>query len=237
MTSRIKRKANTLGGAAELPSRIELPSPVELAKIAAALVHNDESRDSILFPDSAIKDAVRLYLGAVLFCDKHQNDSLSKLADAAGDTSLSLKASVSEAVQQRFRLEVDKRIDPARRFLAKNGLRLGTARAVLQNLKDRLKFDTCFHVIRLRGQLPKINDGMTKKEQDQALEQQALELGIDFGDWENRVWQDVIQNLREKRADGREVYLLTEMMLTSLVAWKKARKRSGGLRSFKGKEK
>src|SRR5271170_5604534 len=92
------RKPETPTSKGNLPERVKLPSPIELAKIAVAFVPKDEdSRDGYLLMhfDAAIKEAVKLYLRAERFCQEHRNDSLEKLADVIGDNQLWSEASLS----------------------------------------------------------------------------------------------------------------------------------------------
>ena len=58
-----------------------LPSPLQLAQIAATVGPTDN-------PDAAVRNAMRLYLRALHFSQKHQNDSVADLALAVGDTTL-----------------------------------------------------------------------------------------------------------------------------------------------------
>src|SRR5258706_6650991 len=218
-----------------LSKHVRLPLPIELAKLAAAFVpKDDDARDGYLLThlDAAIKEAVQLYLRAERFYQKHNNDTLEKLADAIGDNQLWLEASLSRMRGGKFRLEMDKRRDTARRYLAKHGLHLKTARSVLENLETCVRFGSHpIFVQDVRQQEAKVKENMTQKEKDEAMERQALELGWDRTRWNQDVWPGVLKVCREIRPDNREVYLLDEMMLSNLVVWKKARKHSGGVKS------
>jgi hypothetical protein len=66
-------------GGQEQADRIELPSPAQLAQIAAAAGPRDN-------PDRAIQEAAKLYLRAALFCREHRDDSLETLGRAVGAT-------------------------------------------------------------------------------------------------------------------------------------------------------
>jgi hypothetical protein len=66
-------------GGQEQGDRIELPSPAQLAQIAAAAGPKDN-------PDRAIQEAAKLYLRAALFCREHRDDSLETLGRAVGAT-------------------------------------------------------------------------------------------------------------------------------------------------------
>jgi hypothetical protein len=97
---------------------------------------------------------------------------------------------------------------------------------------------------------------MTEKEFDEEAERQAIAAGWNETDWketggkteatyssegtryagqpdgkEIRAFGPWIQQFKEQRGDNREVYLLPASVLTHLAQWKKALKRSGGVKS------
>jgi len=122
-------------GNARLPERVKLPSPAQLAQIAAGFGIDTS-------PERAIAAAVSLYLRAVFFANEHDNDSLEDLAEACGDVETRQRlfyAKAEKAIDAQWAdvLELDPREDDdaARRFLAQRGLALKKPRSVLDNFR------------------------------------------------------------------------------------------------------
>jgi hypothetical protein len=210
----------TRGEMVQLVGQYKRPSPLELAKLAAAIGQADN-------PDEAIRSALRLHLRATIFLNQHRNDSLADLALAAGDADLFFGADAAKRLGPPLRLEKDKRDDGARRYLRKRGIRLKKARSVKDNLLKWLRKTEMLVFLFARKQEPlNVQESMTARERDEAIEQQARKAG-----W-NKSDSEMLARCKEKRSDTREVYLVPQAMLDRLVAMKKERKRSGGLKSL-----
>lgn len=204
---------------AQLLEGIKLPSPLNLAKLAAAVGPHDK-------PNEALHGAVRLYLRASVFIKRHRNDSLAELALATNDHDLFWAANARKNVGPQLRLEMDKSNDAARRYLAKRGLKLSRARSVRDNLLDWIKrCETALFVAWTKKQRPNIQDSMTQVEKDRAIERQAREAG-----W-NKSDAELLASFKDKRTIDRDVYLVPQKALDSLIEMKKVRKRSGGVKS------
>ncbi len=203
-----------LGDMARLLAGIKLPKPLELAKLAASVGPQDK-------PDEAIRTALRFFLRATLFLKHHQNDSLAALALAAGDHDLFLGADGVQSTGERLPLEMDKPNDGVRRYLKKHGCDLSKAKSAKENLRDWLAHvDRMLFLAVTKKELPAIHDSMTETEKIKAIEQQVRKAGWNKSDTE------LLALFREERPDNREVYLVPQAVLDSIVDWKKAIKQS-----------
>jgi len=133
-----------------------------------------------------------------------------------------LAAFTTQALGRRLRLEMDKRHDEARSYLAANNLPLKTAKAVRENLREWARQADILLFLSAKKQAFAVTNSMTDKQREEAIERQARRLG-----W-NKSDSELLAIHREKRTDAREVYLVPTAVLQSLVTLKKARKRSGG---------
>jgi hypothetical protein len=194
-------------------TRVKLPDPLELAKLATTVGPHDK-------PDEAIRTALRFYLRATLFHAKHRNDALADLALAAGDDDLFLGAYAVQRTGESLRLEMDKPNDDVRRYLKKQSCNLRKAKSAKENLRDWFKRLDIHLFLASKKQSPAVRASMTEKENDEATEQQARKAGWNTSDTE------LIEPFRENRPDNREVYLVPQAVLDSIVGWKKAIKSS-----------
>jgi hypothetical protein len=226
-----------------------LPSPLQLAKIAAAIgFHSSDNAEwNGRKMEAAIQNAVSLYLRAMRFHKEHQHDSLEELTIAV-DSDLHVDVALSKFAEKNpaLRLEMDKATDTARRFLKKEGLLLRKAKSVLENLLEYAQQTEMREFLQSKGQNRTLAKGMTQKEHDEQIKRTATAAGWDQEAWMKHGYQ-IVQvkagkkvkvlskyhpnGFRELRADDREVYKLSAGLLSGLVEWKKARKHSGGLKS------
>ncbi len=203
-----------LGEMARLLAGVKLPKPLELAKLALSVGLHDK-------PDEAIRTALRFYLRATLFHKKHQNDALADLALAAGDYDIFLGADTVQRLREPLRLEMDKRNDAVRRYLKKHGCNLKKAKSVKENLRDWCKHTDMLLFLALTKKLSlAVHDSMTEKEKNEAREQQARKAGWNKSDTE------LFAPFRESWPDNREVYLVPQAVLDSIVERKKTIKQS-----------
>lgn len=120
------------------PSKLALPEPMELAKLAAILGPTAK-------PSAALKIAMQFYVEAVLFCSEHSSKTFDELFGefASDETQTTQSVRTLEQELKRIRedtLELDPQkrgadADAVRKFLGERGLHLKTARAVLDNVR------------------------------------------------------------------------------------------------------
>src|SRR5262245_14363964 len=180
-----------LGEMARLLAGVKMPSPLQLAKLAAAVGPREK-------PDEAIRTALRFYLRATLFLKHHRNDSLADLTLAAADYDAFLGAYAVERTGEVLRLEMDKPNDPARGYLATRKCRWGRrARTLKDNLCAWCKhFDMLGFLAVAKKQPLAIKDSMTEKEKIEAIDRQARNAG-----W-NKSDTDLLALFRENRPDN-----------------------------------
>jgi hypothetical protein len=119
------------------PTKFSLPDPIELAKLAAIL-----RRDSNSKPASALKVAMEFYVEAVIFCRECMSMGFEGVIAKFGSEKRWL-AQISEPLKKAaeadwadtLELDPQKYDDPARQFLAAHGLPLKKARSVLDNVR------------------------------------------------------------------------------------------------------
>jgi hypothetical protein len=119
-------------------SKSPLPEPIELAKLAAILRRDPNSK-----PASALKVAMEFYLEAVILCRECASMSFEDLIAKFGSEKRLLELTaerIKKVVRPRWEdaLELDpaKHTDPVRDFLAKYGLLLKAPSAVLNHIRD-----------------------------------------------------------------------------------------------------
>src|SRR4051812_8255709 len=76
----------------DVPPKVILPSPLELAKLATAFLPDNPEDRGVFALDAAIQEAAKLYLRAHRFHTRHENDTLEEFAEAVGDGSFLLAA-------------------------------------------------------------------------------------------------------------------------------------------------
>jgi hypothetical protein len=125
-TTKQPKKAQT-----DLP----LPEPMELAKLAAIL--RPEYK-----PNAALKTAMEFYVEALLFFREHSTKTFEELFTEFGSEETQRAQRVGKLEQElktiredALELDPTKDDDVVRQFLAERGVRLKTARAVLDNLR------------------------------------------------------------------------------------------------------
>jgi hypothetical protein len=160
--------------AASLTRRVKLPSPLQLANLAATCGPTDK-------PDEAIRNALRLYLRAEVFHRSHANDGLPALALAAGENDLFVVADATEKVGPKLTLAMDQPDDAVRRYLRKKGTMLKKARSAKANILAWLKI-TDMQVLLLTKNLPwPVEGSMTEKEREKKIQEMARNAGpLDF---------------------------------------------------------
>src|SRR6266850_1350416 len=115
-----------------------LPEPMELAKLAALLAPTSE-------PSAALKQAAQLYIEAVFFMRKVSG--FEALVHSFGNQERRLKLMLEPMLEPMENTFLEPLLlaptmpssDPARSFLAKHGLRLKDAKAVLAHLQRLLE--------------------------------------------------------------------------------------------------
>src|SRR5438445_798796 len=115
---------------------VTLPLPIEIAKIAAILSRgrNSEAGD--------IDDAIKLFLRAAIRCEELDELSLDQIAEKVGDRELlDLLSQEAGAIMGEKRwadtleLDPEKDDDPARQFLATQGVARKSGQSVLENVR------------------------------------------------------------------------------------------------------
>ena len=203
----------------ELLRGLKLPSPNQLAALAATVGPRDR-------PDDAVRCALRFSIQATAFLNKHRTDPLTELALAIGDHDLFLAAYAAQKTGPPLLLEMDKKNDAVRRYLREHGISLEKAKSVRENLRDSLRYtDMLVFLCSTKHQPPLPQGPLANKAHQEAVERQARDAG-----W-NKSDSDLLAIVAEKRTDNREVYLVPQAMLDCLVAYKKGRKHSGGVKS------
>lgn len=114
---------------------LPLPTPIELATLAALLLPDAE-------PDAALSKAMEFYVEAVALAGELRPLSLQDLVKRFGSTKRSMERLLAPYVQatqaqwnDTLQLEPDKDDDDARRFLFAGGLVLKQTRSVLKNIR------------------------------------------------------------------------------------------------------
>lgn len=238
--------------AAGLPERIKLPSPVQLAQIAAGFGIQTQ-------PARAVEKAVSLYLHATAFAAKHDNAPVLDVVRACDIEFASQLLGVA-AFERTYLLDPDKRNDEARRELAASGLRL-SAKYVLKNLHDRHRLRHMQRFLRgkgipvtwidgkplrLWGTPTKSEDGddesklneahkatwrmVTRKEYDDRMEAIAKQQGWTEAEADPE-WQQDLAGVTQRQADRHVVYRLPRNLLGDLIDWKRSLKSTGGVKS------
>jgi hypothetical protein len=123
-------------------------------------------------------------------------------------------------------LKPKQRDDAVRRYLKKNGIRLATARAVIENLSEFLMVRDASNFL-MRRDIPVKNSGrLTQAE----LDAKVVRLAAKHPEGETeKNYQARLS--RGMFPPGEKLYRIPQTQLDALVAWKKRRKSTGGRRS------
>jgi hypothetical protein len=171
-------------------SKFPLPDPIELAKLAAILRPEFQ-------PAGALEVAMQFYVEAVFFCQESSAMSFEDLIARFGSEKrhLALMAEPLKkviGVQWADNLELDpgKDDDPARQFLAEQGLHLKRAQSVLDNFrryynslpKDTWKPDQRPNVEVVIARCERVSDG----KKTYAIPRFMLESIVEHGKWRRR---------------------------------------------------
>lgn len=171
-------------------SKFPLPKPIELAKLAAALRPEFQ-------PAGAMKVAMEFYVEAVLFCQESSSMSFEDIVAKFGSDKRHLAVMaepIKKAVEAQWAdtLELDpqKDDDPARQYLAKQGLLLKKAESVLDNFrryynslpKDTLMADRRPNVESVIARCERL----TERKKTYALPKFMLESIVEHARWRRR---------------------------------------------------
>lgn len=247
-------------GEGGLPERIKLPSPGTLAQIAAGF-------GTHVRPVEAVRKAASLYLHALAFTSKHHHAPVLDVARACDDELASRlsHAAMLVSFKRTHLLKPDERQDEARQVLAKDGLRLRTAKSVLENLRQCNRLAGMRRFLRAKSiqitwqgkplwawgtpttsefgdDQTKLNEArklkcrmVTQKEYDARTETIAKKHDWRDGDHELE-WKRGLASHTKTLANGRVVYHLPATWLGELRDWKKSLKHTGGVKSRQTKK-
>lgn len=201
--------------------RVKLPSPAELAQIAASL-------GPAAYFDKPIEEAMKLYLQAVLFLDEVKDASLDAIAERIGYTELfeeRMKSDITKGPLKPLHLDLKGKRDEVRDHLRERGVTLKNARSVLDMVKKYESRRSAKKWLKAKGLTIERRADLTETANDTLVIREAEKHG-----WKNAV-REVRQGDLVQIFDGEQTFPLTEHLLDLVVAWKKGRKRSGGQKS------
>jgi len=134
------------------PSKIPLPEPIELAKLAAILHPHLFATLSLengvdIEAAAALEVAMKVYVEALLFCQESSSMSLDELITKFGSNrrqmeryfavgNEAIKKVVEAHLADTLELDPKKANDPVRQYLDERGLPLKTARSVLNSIRS-----------------------------------------------------------------------------------------------------